>query len=808
MSSLLSDIRSAIRFFGRRRIAFLITVSTMALALGANTAVFSTLRAFIFANLGVPEADRTVFLWTTKDLPGRGTVSFFGSYPNYERLRDSTESFAATAAMLSLDLNWEQHDQTTRVQGVRVTQDFLQVAAIEPQLGRNFLPEEHGPGASPSALISDQLWRAAFNADPATIGRTLRINGELITIVGILPPKFQQPFNAQMWLPFDLPDRLWTAINGGRGLTLMGRLRESVTLEDANRELAHFAQVNESVDPANKDWGWIAQSLPDNTLSGSGNALLLVQAGAGVLLLLAITNLASLLLAWSSERSRENALRLALGATGWQLTRQYLVQSILLVAAGGAAGLLLANAVLPALAYLNPNPAFSIFINDLSLDRMTLGFTALLIFATAIIAGLLPAWHARRTNLDGVLREGGRSGGAGPTTLRWQRALVVVQSSISVIILVMATLAGIGFKKLTAVDLGFSPENRAAFRIEFPSPSHADHDQRAQFVRELELNLAQEPALIDFGFSSTIPVGDIQWGGGFHPQLTDGSFTEDPHAFHFRRASPTYTRVLGTRLIEGRRLSPHDTIEGRDVAVISESGAQRFWPGESAIGRMLRPVNPADAPLVEVVGVVSDVRDAGAGFPASETLYVPWNQKSVRRGWVVMEGRGSTADILAAGHRALRKTSPLFAPIDSCSLDSLVWQSYAVPRLQIALLGVFGVIALLMSILGTYGVMSQLVDNQRRDLAVRAALGASHSSVLRHVLLTNARLAILGIVAGLMAAGFIAHSAQAGLTGFDASPVWTYAVGGGLLLVTTQVASFIPAFRASRLDIAQTLTSE
>lgn len=808
MSSLISDFQSALRFFSRRRVAFFISVGTMALALGANTAVFSALRAFIFSNLGVPDAERTAFLITTKVLPGRGTVNFFGSYPNYQRIRENTESFSATAAMLTLDLNWDQGDQTTRIQGVRVTSEFLDVFDIQPQLGRNLLPEEQGPGASPSALISDRLWRSAFNADPATVGQTLRINGKLITIVGVLPDRFEQPFNAQMWLPFDLPDRLWTAVNGGRGLTIMGRLKDGVSLADANRELTHFAKVNETADPANEDWGWIAQSLPENVLAGSGNALLLVQAGAGVLLLLAVTNLTSLLLAWSSERARENALRLALGVSGWHLVRQYLVQSVLLVTVGGVAGLLLANAALPALAYLNPNPAFNTFIEDLSLEPMTLGFTGLMILGTALIAGILPALHARRTNLDGVLREGGRNGGAGPTTLRWQRGLVIVQSAISVVILVVATMAGLGFKKLTQIDLGFAHEDRAVFRVEFPSPSHETPEARAQFVRELELNLAQESTLIDFGFSSTIPVGDIQWGGGFKPQLPNGTFTEEAHAFHLRRASPTYTRVLGTTLIEGRRISPHDTADSREVAVISESAAQRFWPGESAIGRMLQPNSPADAPLIEVVGVVSDVRDAGAGFPAAETIYVPWSQKSVRRGWVLLHGHGSTADILAAGQRALRRTSPAFAPIDACSLESLIWQSYAVPRLQISLLGVFGAIALLMSVLGTYGVMSQLVNNQRRDLAVRAALGASNHTVLRHVLLTNARLAAIGIAVGLVAAGFVAHSAQAGLTGFDASPLWPYALGGGLLLVTTQIASFIPARRAAKINIAQTLAGE
>lgn len=808
MSSLIIDLRAAWRFFRRRRPAFLISVITMALALGANTAIFSVLKSFVFANLGVASPEKIAFLWTTKDVPGQGSVNFFGSYPNYARLRDATTAFAATAATINVDLNWEEGNQTTRLAGSRVSHEFIAVMGLTLPHGRGFLLEEQGPGAAPSAIISDRLWHRGFNADPAVIGRTLRLNGNTVTIIGVMPPRFEQPFNTEIWLPFDLPETQWHHINGGRQLTLFGRLADGVSFADANRELAHFAKVNASADPANKDWGWLAQPLQDTVLAGADHALLLVQAGAVILLLLATTNLVALMLAWAGERTRENALRLALGATFWQLTRQYLVQSLILVACGGIVGIALAYYSLPILQHLNPNPAISSLLHDLQLDRTTLGFAALLVLGVGLLAGIAPAWQARGASIDSALRAGGRSASASPAALHWQRRMVVAQSTISIVILVIAGLAGLGFQQLAVVDLGFDPDDRVAFRLEFPTPSHETHEQRTQFVRELEANLACEPILLNYGFTSTIPVGDVLWGGGFYPQLLDGTYPEDLQSFHYRRVSPSYPSVLGVPLIEGRWLDQHDVDPDHPVALVSQSLAEKFWPGASALGRVMRPSTPDNAPFVEIVGVVSDVRDAGAGFPESSTVYVPFAQQSLRRGWVVLHGRGSTTDTLNAGLRALRQTTSQIAPIDINSLDTLVWQSYALPRLQIVLLGVFAAIALLMSVLGTYGVMSQLVANRRRDLAIRAALGATRSEVLRHVLFTNAKLALTGIALGSVAAWFAARSVEASLTGFEAGAVTPYVSAGLVLTAATQLSSWIPARRAAHADISQVLSGD
>ncbi len=808
MNSLILDLQTALRFFARRRAAFGVIVLTMALALGANTAVFSVLKSFVFANLAVPESDRVVIVWTTKDLPGRGTVNFSDAYPNFKLLRDTTRSYESIATSFLSDVNWQQQDDTRRLQGLRVTAGFFDVMRTRPALGRFFTAQDEGPNAAPIAVIAHALWRSAFGGAPDVIGRTVRFNGVPHTIVGVTAPGFSQSPGTDVWLPFDLPPSQWTAIVGGRQLVTYARLAPGVTGTMANQELKAFTPRAIEMDAANKDWGWTTQPLRAVLLSGADNALVFVQVGAAVLLILAISNLASLLMAWAAERQRETAVRLALGASGWRLMRQFLVQSVTLVTIGGGLGVLLAAFALPALERLNPNPALSGFLTNLTLDRSTLAFAAALVLGTGLLAGLLPAWQSRAVSFNEALRSESRGASLSRGALRWQQAMVVLQATVSVLILVGAALAAVGFQKFGRVPLGFQTEGRAAMQFQFPEPAYATHEKRAQLVRALQHALDREPALLHHAVGTTIPVGDTQWGGGFSPQLGTGEFTSDPAVFHFRRSTPGYHATLGVPLLAGRLLDDRDSADKPSVAVVSHALADKYWPNESALGRKLKRASTVGGlpPLVEIVGVVGNVYDAGAGAPAGETVYVPWEQQSMRRGWIVLHGRGSIGDTIAAGKRALRATEPGIAAYNVNALDTLAWRANALPRLQVTLLGVFAIVAIGITALGSYGVMSQLVANRQKEMAIRAALGASQGGVLRLILWQNARLAGAGTALGLGAAWFGARALQAKLTGFDASPVWPYLVVALTVLALTQLASFIPARRAARLDVPVVLS--
>ena len=806
MNALLFDLLSSVRFFARRKSAVAVIVLTLGLALGANTAVFSVLKAFVFAQLAVPESDRVMFVWTVRNLEGRGAVNFLDAYPNVQLLRATTRFWEHLGATLGSDVNWQQDDGTAvRLQGARAEAEFFAVMRTQPALGRLFTREEQGPKAAPVVVISHELWQGNFAGAPDILGRVLRLNGVPHTVIGVLPAGFTQPQGTQVWLPFDLPDNMWTLIIGGRQLGVYARLRDGVTEAAAKQELLQtFTPRAIEHNAENKNWTWTVQPMREALLAGAGNALFFVQVGAGVLLLLAITNLAAILLAWAAEREQETAVRLALGASPARIVRQFLTQSLLVVAPGGLLGVLLAATALPALQRLNPNPALSAFITDLRIDAGTLLFAGALVAVAGLLAGVLPAWQAGRAALAEALRSASRGASLSRAGLRWQQTMVGLQAGVAALILTGAALAGVGFAKLARVDFGFATEDRVVFQLQFPEPAYSAHEKKAEFIRNLEANLAREPEIASFGFSSTIPVGDTQWGAGISPQLPNGEFPVEPEVFHIRRVSPGYLRTMGVPLLEGRMITEGDRQNAPHVAVISRAAAEKYWPGQSAVGRKLRRAIPKDAPLLEVVGVVGNVRDAGPGAPEAVTLYVPFDQISTRRGWVVLQGR-NPAGLLAAGRRALRATSPDVAAYNANLLADLAWQANALPRLQVVLLVVFAAIAVGITALGSYGVMSQLVANRQKELAIRAALGADRGAVLRFVLWTNARLALTGAVLGICGAWFIAGWLQSKLRGFEAGLVWPYLAVFALVLLLTQLASFVPARRAAHTDLQKAL---
>jgi hypothetical protein len=317
----------------------------------------------------------------------------------------------------------------------------------------------------------------------------------------------------------------------------------------------------------------------------------------------------------------------------------------------------------------------------------------MLVGATALFVGLLPALGLRSLSVETMLRGESRGATANPASVRWQKMMVIFQAGFSVVILICAALAAQGLQKVIRVNLGFMAADRVGFRIEFPEPAYATHEQRAQCARVLDQNLAREPALAGYGLTTTLPVGDGQWGSAMFVQLPTGEFTADPVVFHYRRVSPGYLATIGIPLMEGRGFDENDRGDRPPVAIVSKSLAAKYWPGESAIGHKLRRMSPADSPVLEVVGVVGDVRDAGAGQPAGETVYVPFDQVSLRRAWIILHSRGPIADAIAAGRRALSLTAPDIAPFQVEKLETLAWQDLALPRLQATLFAIFSFIA-------------------------------------------------------------------------------------------------------------------
>ena len=793
-----------LRFLARRKALSAIAVLTMALALGANTAALSVLKAFLLSSLAIPEPDRVVTIAPERAMPGRGLVLFADAYPNYELLRRTQRAFADVAVFLQLQASWDDHGEARPLNASRVSASFFSTLRVTPARGRAFNASEEGPSPAPVVVISHGMWNSSFGADPGVVGRTISLNGAAHTVIGVMPEGFAQPLPTDVWLPFDIPAQQRTAISGARQLNFYGRIADGTTFEKARADINAFNSRALEASPAdNKDYQYTIKTLRSVLLNGADSSALFVQAGAATLLVLAILNLASLLVAWGFERKQEMSVRRALGAGDVQVIRLLLQQSLVIVFLGATLGVVLAFVALRTLQQFDLGPTVTVLVSKAALDFGVLIATAVIAIVCGLVAGALPAWFSRGGALSDAMRASSRSTTLSPVAMRWQKGMVVGQAGFSAAILAASALIAMSFWRLSEVPDGFSPEGRVVARVVLPDATYGKHPQRAAFGRALAENLAAEPDIAASGFSTTLPVGDIVWGGRFFVELPDGSRTAEPILFHLRRVSPGYTQAMGIPLLRGRMFTAQDDTAAVPVAMASRALADRLWPNEDAIGkRLLRAGVAGAAPTpVTIVGVVGNTMDAGYGAPAGEAVYVPYSQVSSVRVSIVAQSRGNERATVAAIRRALKKADPVLAASGEVTLDALVLQANALPRLRAMVLVVFSVVAVCIVTLGSYGVMSQLVSNRERELAVRLVFGAQPSRLGASVIGQVAKLTVPGIALGLVAVWSASGLLNAFVFGVEAKSPFVLVSAGATLLVLAVLATLPPALRAMRVDI-------
>ncbi len=793
-----------LRFLARHKGSLIAAVLIMALALGANTAGFSVLRSFLLSSIGVPEPDRLLIIGSYRDLPGRGAVLFSEAYPNYELIRQSQHSFSEVATTVQNIASWNDGTDTRPLQATRATATFFATMRVSPLLGRAFTAQEEGPSPTPVVVISHALWQSAFAGDRAVVGRTLELDGQLHTIIGVMPPHFTLPVPSDIWLPFDLPAQQRTSIIGARILTTFGRLAPGVTRAAADAEARTFTARTLEANSQNKDFYYKLQSVRDVLLNGADATVLLVQGAALVLLLLAVLNLASLLMAWGFERRTELAVRQSLGASRRSVTGLLVAQSLAVVGIGAVLGFGLAVVIVRWLQRMDLTQALSFFSAGLHVDFGVTLFGIGVAIVAALLAAFLPTWFARRSDLVHELRAGGRTLTLSRSAVRWQNAMVMIQAGMSVAVLAVAAIVGISFYNLLQVPLGFGSREHLVVRVQLQSPQYQQADKRAQFGTALLQNLANEPAIASAAFTSTLPVGDVLFGARFFPKRADGSLPQDPELFHIRRVSPGYVTEMGIPLLSGRQLDSRDEATSPHVVIVSRALAERVWPNENPLGKQLQrftPNNNGTPDVYEVVGVAGNVRDAGSNAPAGETVYVPWSQNSNPRVSLIVKPRGPADAALAAVRRALRSTDPNLAASDVTTLAALVDQANALGRLRAVLLLAFALTAALMTGVGCYGVMSQLVATRQREFAVRLAFGATPKTLAASVFTRVAKLTTPGIVIGVVTVFFlrgVMHSFVFGI-GEHSAPVL---VGVSVFMLAVAFASTLPsAFRVMRVDV-------
>ena len=797
------ELVSSLRFLARRKAVAVVAILTMASALGVNTAALAVLRAFLFSGIGVPDSDRLVSIGPFRELPGRGEVLFSDAYPNYLLLRDTERSFDELTVTLQNIVNWQQGTDVRALQNTRASATFFRTMRVSPVLGRGFTPDEEGPSPAPVIVISHAIWTSAFARDPGVVGKVITIDGVPTTIIGVMPPGFSQPAPTDVWQPFDIPPNQRVQVAGARSLAIFGRIADGVAPRTAMAEVNEFTRRSqEAYPPDNRDYHYRMQTLRELLLSGANSTVVLIQVAAACLLVLAILNLVSLLVAWGFERNQEMAIRLALGGGRRQVVRLLLAQSGLIVGAGLVLGVGLAVLLLAFAKQLDLGPQLGYFLGQVRVDATVLAICIPIATIVALAAGSLPALVTQRRALAQTLRSSSRSASHSAGALRLQRAMVVLQASLSVIVLAAAAIVGMSFRNLSAVPDGFEADRLTVARVILPDAQYGTHPSRVAFADALTASLEGEPVFTGHAMTTTLPVSDVRWGSRWFVPDQNGAITGDPALFHFRRISPDYPRVMGFALLRGRYFTAGDDNGSPRVVIISRAIADRYFPNQDPVGKQIHRAGApgtANTPF-EIVGVIGDAMDGGYEAPPGEAVYVPFAQLSGTRISLVVHTQAGRREASAAIQRALRSADPLVAASGITTLDALVQSANALPQMRAGILLLFAVAAVMIAGLGSYGVMRQLVANRERELSLRLVFGAVPADLAREVLIQVARLTVPGVLLGLAGAWLTASLLRRFVFGIDPRSLAVLAIVGSAVLVLATAAALPSVLRAMRLD--------
>ncbi|HKQ80191.1 MAG TPA: ABC transporter permease [Blastocatellia bacterium] len=808
MESFIQDLRLGVRMLMKQPGFTLVAVLTLALGIGANTAIFSVVHTVLLRPLPFPEPERLVVLAT---MYVGATYRTGVAYPDYVDWRERTQSFEDTACFLNTNFNLIGVDPPIAAPGRRVNWNFFPMLGVKPQLGRLFAEVDDKAGAAPTALISHGLWREKFGGDPAVIGKKISLGGDPFEVIGVLPPGFELLRRDDIFVPLGLwftPDHNLLKRSNQFPLNVLARLKRGVSEEQARAELvAVTAQMEREYPTTNTTRSATAISLADLQVENVRPVLLVLLGAVGCVLLIACVNVANLMLVRAAGRERELALRLALGAGRWRIVQQWLIESLLLAALGGAAGLLLGAWGISSLSALVPPELLQ--LDQVRLNPTVLLFTLLVSVVTGLLFGVLPALHAARTNLNAALKEGGRSG-VGSAWERARKGLLVAEVGLALALLVGAGLMLRTLYQLTRVELGFNAENLLAAQFTLPGRIY-NIERRLAFFQDCRARIEALPGVRLAAFAMSLPIDGSNWGSTFmaadKPVPRPGEFASGA----FIPISANYFEALGIRLLAGRAFTEAEMNDTPAVTVINESLARRLWPGENPLGKRLRQGNAeSQAAWREVVGVVADVKLYGVSVEAPLQVYLPLALRNSSNVGLVVR---TTSDPLAAAPAVERTIRSLDKdlPIKSRSMDQIIGKALARQRLTLTLLSGLALLALLLAGVGIYGVMSYAVTQRTHELGIRLALGAQTSDVLRLVVRQGMRLAAVGVLSGLAVALTLAKL----LTGFSellygvkATDQATFALIALLLLAVALVACWIPARRATKVDPLTALRHE
>ena len=819
MWSLLQDVRYGLRMLVKKPTFTIVAVLTLALGVGANTAIFSIVDAVLLRSLPYRDPDRLVRIFFNE--PGVGLRDVRFSKPELDDLQTRAGVFEDVTPIFEGSENLTGAKQPERVEAVNGSFSYFSMLGVTPQIGRLFGPQDFAPGFAPEAVISDGLWRRAYGADPNVIGRTIRIDNDPLTIIGVLPPGFRHPgptisgdaevFGAGGFSgdPFPPPMRGTRILVNG-----IGRLKPGLTLEQAQARLtamAHELRHDFPADyPPQAQWTIEIQSLQE-TLVGKVRPMLLVLLGAVILIFFIVSlNIANLLLARASGRQQEMAVRLALGASRGRIVRQMLTESMLLSLIGGAAGIATAVGTLGFILRFVPSNVPR--LNEVRIDWVVLAFALLISILTGLAFGLAPALHSAKGALSSAIREGGRGSGYSTKTGRLRDVLIVSELAFAVILMVGAGLLLRTLRDLLQENPGFNPTQVVAANMQLPNPNdpktdpYLDIPGRATFDRELLRRMKAIPGVELAAITSALPTTNTNPNavGGL---ANEGLVIEDRPVESLQdlraeriRISPDYFKVLQSALLRGRSFTEDDEAGKPLVAIIDESTAHKFWPTGDPLGRRVRFARDPTKPWTTVVGIVQDIKSDGLDIDGVPHIYVSTYQDSSKRLSVVLRTSLPAAVLEPQIRHEIQSIDPGLPVFNVSSMNDVLDRSLASRRFSADLVGGFAGLAVLLASIGIYGLLAYVVGQRSREIGIRMALGAQRDDILRMFLRKGVALAGVGIVAGLVFSASTASMMASLLYGVRPHDPAVFLIVPLLLFAVAVLASYLPARRATKVD--------
>jgi putative ABC transport system permease protein len=808
MENLWQDLKFALRMLWKNPGFTAVAILTLALGIGANTAIFSVVNTVLLRPLPFQEPGRILSL-TQYELRTKAGGALM-SYTKYTQIREQSKTLESMAGFYPLTLSLVTEREPEVVNGARASTDFFRVLGISPARGRAFLPEEEQEGGPDVAVISDGFWHSHFAGDPGALGKPLVLDGKSATIVGILPASFRFPLQfpePDVWLPRPSETVLLTAaqVRGGASyFNMIARLRPGETLERASAELdainASYRQQFGSNADATK-FGILAQTLEDSLVGGLRPSLLVLLAAVGVVLLIACANVANLLLARATAREREIAVRKALGASAGRLVRQLLSESILLSVCGGVLGVLLAAALMPALRSISPGAVPR--LGEAKIDGVVMIFSLLLCMMTGIAFGLVPALETSKKDLHEILKEGGRGSSEGGGRGRFRALLVVGEISIALVLMTASGLLMQSFSRLMHVNPGFSPKNLLAFPLTLPPSRYSKPEVEAQFYRQILERVRSVPEVQAAGITSYLPLG----GGARYvfvcPEgLVCQGVGKDPTSA-LRQVSAGYFETIRTPLLSGRTIDEKDIAGGSPVAVINETAAKHFFPGQNPIGKHI--ANSRDMVQREIVGVAADVKFNTLNAADVEEMYLPMAQLPWPNTTLLVRSEADSQPLVAAVRAKIAEVDPDLPVAGISSMEQVVGTSVAQPKLTAQFVGVFAGFALLLALIGIYGVMAYSVTARMQEMGIRMALGARPADILRLMVGQGMRMTVVGVIAGVVVSLALTRLLASLLFGVRATDPLVFGAAALILAGAAFVACYVPARRATRVDPIEVL---